>query len=140
MKYLLTIGALLTFFTLSAQHKDDAEKVKRAINQIMALCNEEADTRLAELIVYRGDNKERKWKDICDAGDPKDLERIRSIRRKIQKKVLPYKYEFVKFMTEKESEGRWYVWELKLTNEGEVKKIHLAFLKIAGEFALGDID
>ncbi len=140
MKYLLTLGLLLTVFTLSAQKQKEAKQVKRALLQIFELCNEESDTRLASLIVYRGEDKERKWKDVCESSEPKELARVQSIRKKIQKRLLPYKYEFVKFISETESEGTWYVWELKYTKDGVDKKMHFAFLKIEDEFALGDID
>ena len=140
MRYLWTLGLLLIIFTASSQDDKEAEQVKGVIHQILEMSVEEADTRLAELIVYRGEDKTRKWKDVYDAGNPKELERVKSIRTRIQKKIIPYKYEFVKFITEKESEGKWYVWELKLSKGDKVKKAYLAFLKINGEFALGDID
>ncbi len=140
MKYLLTIGLLFLFSALFAQNNKEAEQVKGVIHQIFELCKEEQDIRLAEFIVYRGDDQERRWKDVCNTSDPNDMERVRSIRRRIQKKIIPYKYEFIKFITEEESEGQWYVWELKLTKGDQTKKIYLAFLNIQGEFALGDID
>lgn len=137
MKYLLTVGLMLVFFSSYAQGGKEGEEVQAVIHKIFDLCEKEQDAKLAQFMVYRGADKERKWKDVCTG---KELEQVQKIRKRIQKRILPYEYEFVQFISEKESEGVWYVWEMKVIKGDEAKKIYLAFLKIKGGYALGDID
>ena len=139
MKNLFLLCLLFISVNAFAQN-EEADEVKRTLLEMFELMEDEQDVPLARYIVYRGKDEVRKWKDVCNVNETDEYLRVKMTRLRIQKQFLPYKYEFVKFHTEKESEGIWYVWEMKYNKDGEDKKMFFAFLKIKGKYTLGDID
>ena len=116
-------------------------KVKKQFEKILELVKKEDYKKLAPLIVYRGEDKARKWKDICSATEAIELDRVKNIASKIKKYLgEDFKYSYDKYESETESEGTWHVLILKTTYKGESKNRAFAFLEIKGVFALGDID
>ena len=97
---------------------------------------------LAEYIVYRGDDKNRKWKDHCRYNVEEEKHQVQNLHQRIVSRYLPYKYEFLKFFSQKESEGEWLIWEMKFETEDNErpKKVYFAFLKVGDRYLLGDID
>ena len=129
------------FLSINAfAQNEEAEEVKKTLLEMFELVADDQVVPLAQHIVYKGADTERKWKDICNSWEEDEMMRVKLIKLRIQKQFLPYKYEFVNFHSEKESEGTWYVWEMKYNKDGEDKKMFFAFLKIKGKYALGDID
>lgn len=124
-----------------ADEKNDKENVKQTIIKIFDLVAAGKSNDLAEYIVYRGDDENRKWKDYCRYDNPDEKNQVQNIHQRIADRYLPSKYAFVKFQTQKESEGEWLVWEMEfITNEIESTKVYFAFLKVDGKYLLGDID
>ena len=119
---------------------EEADEVKKTMLEMFELVEDDQVVPLARYIVYRGKNAERKWKDISNSWEEDEMMRVKLIKAMIKNQFLPYKYEFVNFHSETESEGTWYVWEMKYNKDGEDKKMFFAFLKIKGKYALGDID
>lgn len=142
MRTVIFALVLLLFTNQSfACKKSDKEKVKQTIIKMFELVEAGKSNELAEYIVYRGNDKVRKWKDYCRYDNPEEKHQVQNLHQKIVIKYLPYKYEFVKFQTQKESEGEWLVWEMKFYTEGDdPREVYFAFLKVKGQYLLGDID
>lgn len=140
--------AIVLFLTLFffanqafAQQKSDKENVKQTIKKLFELVEAGKSNQLANYIVYRGNDKNRKWKDNCHYDVEEEKYQVQNLHQKIADRYLPYKYEFVNFFSEKESEGEWLVWEMKFfTGDDETKKVYFAFLKVNDQYLLGDID
>ena len=120
--------------------KSDKKKVKHTILNMFKIVEAGHSNKLARYIAYRGDDKDRKWKDHCNYDTSEEKHQVQNIHQRIVDRYLPYKYEFVKFFTEKESEGEWLIWEMKFETDKGPKKVFFAFLKVEGKYLLGDID
>ena len=104
------------------------------------LVKEDRSMELADYIVYRGKDNKRKRKDFCRYENPEEKHQVQNLHQRIAERYLPYDYNFVKFFTEKESEGRWLIWEMEFMINDKPKKVYFAFLKVGDRYLLGDID
>ncbi|MCP4443123.1 MAG: hypothetical protein GY810_29805 [Aureispira sp.] len=108
---------------------------------MIELVKKEDYTKLAAMIVYRGTDQARKWKDVCNPNNSKELDHVKSGSDRIKKYLgEDFKYTHKECISETESEGTWHVLILNTTYRGEQKERAFAFLEIKGTFALGDID
>ncbi|MES2774116.1 MAG: hypothetical protein V4722_08020 [Bacteroidota bacterium] len=98
--------------------------------------------KAAPYIVYRGEtDKARRWKDIANYSNPEEKKGVDEVCYRINQTVnQDSAYKFVKYFTEKESEGTWHIMVVSFIRKGVAKQAAFAFLKIKGKFALGDID
>ncbi len=142
MKLCWISAFILLFTTQSFAHKRcDKRNVKKTILKIFEVVETGKSFELANYVVYRGEEESRKWKDHCNYKAPNEKHQIQNLHQKIVDRYIPYKYEFVKFTSQKESEGEWLVWEMNFyTGDKEPKKVYFAFLKVNGNYLLGDID
>lgn len=88
--------------------------------------------------VHRDDDPAKNWKTAGDPSNKYDSLQAGATMSKIYLilEACPNK-KFESFKVEKESEGVWYVYTYQCPDG---KKVHFAFLKIKGQFLLGDID
>lgn len=117
----------------NAMTKED--RTRAALESLFASVRADDAKAAAARIVYRGKDKDRKWKSVYDPAkdDALDIKRaMDGIRRKLGEGTP----EFVEFRSETESEGEWLVWKVK-TEKGET---WFACLEIDGTIALGDMD
>jgi hypothetical protein len=114
--------------------REDA--VKKGITDLFDFVKGDQNEKAAGLIAYRGPDKSRKWKDVCDYGAEMEKSYVDNICNRIKKILSKGEVSFKKFMSEKEGEGEWLIWEVAVGGE---KKI-FAMLEIKGVYALGDID
>jgi hypothetical protein len=142
MKLFSTFLLVLLISSPSLACKKSVQKqVKKTIVKMFKIVEAGHSNKLANYIVYRGDDVDRKWKDHCNYDIPEEKNQVQNIHQRIVDRYLPYQYEFVKFITQKELEGEWLVWEMKFfTKDKEPKKVFFAFLKVDGQYLLGDID
>ena len=144
---------LLPFTALVAQKRSpDSLALTKTLKELLAICQsvDFADPKViklgtfykaAPLIVYRGADKKRAWKDLADYSKADEKKGVDEICMKINQTVnRDSSYQIVKYFTEKESEGTWHVLQLSYNKKGVKKLIAFAFLKIGNRFALGDID
>ncbi len=124
----------------NAQDTDQQEAIKKTILTIFELCQQNKCDQLAPYIVYRGKDSKRKWKDTYNSKSKEELEQVQNICYRIQELQKYDGYEFSKFITQEESEGKWYVWKLTFNTKETQKISYFAFLNINGGYAIGDID
>jgi hypothetical protein len=145
----LIVLAIAVPFTVKAQ---DSAKVAATLKQLLSICKNvdfsDSNTqkkgmfyKAAPYIVYKGDNEKRKWKDVANYNDPKEKEQVDNVCLKINGSVnQDSAYKIIRYLTQTESEGKWYVLLISYTRKGKEKHAAYAFLKIKDRFALGDID
>lgn len=117
----------------NAMTKED--RTRAALESLFASVRAGDVNAAAARIVYRGKDKDRKWKSVYDA-DKDDALDIKRAMEDIRRKLGDGEPEFIEFRSERESEGEWLVWKVK-TEKGEA---WFACLDIDGTIALGDID
>lgn len=130
----------------------DSAEVANSLKVLVAICKN-ADwvagntaspvnfSKAAPFIIYRGADKNRAWKVFADYDNAEDKKSVDEICNRINRSInLDSNYSIIKYFTEKESEGVWYVLVVKYTKNETAKKAAYAFLKLGKRFALGDID
>ncbi len=126
--------------TTFAQDKNTEEEVKQTLFTIFELSKENKYEQLAPYLVYRGNDEQRKWKDICNLNHPDEVEQLKLLSKEINRLHQISEPKFVEFIQQEESEGKWYVWKLEFKNDTKTRPAYFAFLKINGQYAIGDID
>ncbi|MCB9252338.1 MAG: hypothetical protein H6605_07700 [Flavobacteriales bacterium] len=148
MLLIIFLGSL----SLKANHSKDSAEVVTALENILSICKNVDFTdsnvlklgsfyKAAPFIVYRGDDKNRSWKDASDYANEIEKKGVDHICLKINNTVnRDENYRIVGFRMETESEGTWYALKLTYMKNGVQKTAEFAFLKIKGLYLLGDID
>ena len=113
-----------------------SESVKTGINALLDLVKKGDNRGAAGLIAFRGKDKARRWKDVCNYDDDYEKVYVDKTCEQIKKILALGELEYLEFDAEKESEGTWLIWKVQA---GEKKKV-FAMLEIKDGFALGDID
>jgi hypothetical protein len=113
-----------------------SESVKTSINALLDLVKKGDNRGAAGLIAFRGKDKARRWKDVCNYEDDYEKVYVDKTCEQIKKILTLGELEYLEFDAEKESEGTWLIWKVQV---GEKKKV-FAMLEIKDGFALGDID
>ncbi|MDJ0520462.1 MAG: hypothetical protein QNJ90_00150 [Planctomycetota bacterium] len=131
----LSFICLLLLSACGAGDSKDA-RARAALEELFAAARAEDYAKAAPRVVYRGRDKDRKWKDTYDAEKPEDRELLERALREVKAKVGEGTPEWLEFRSEKESEGEWLAWKVK-TSQGT---FWFACLEIDGRVALGDID
>ena len=143
---------LLQIAAVKAQSTSDSAKVAGTLSELLKICAKVdfSDPKVSQLgtfyraapyIVYRGDDKKRKWKDVANYSKKDEKTQVDEVCFKINSTVnQDSSYKFIKYQTQKESEGVWHVIVVSYNRKGANKQAAFAFLKIKERFALGDID
>lgn len=114
------------------------QEVKLQIDSLLSYIKNKATESFAMHTVYRDDDPVRKWKSVYDPGHSKELKAAKLVLEEMKKALADCSFrEFDSFKTQVQDEGTWYIYSFAC---GSTKKVHLAFLKIKGSYALGDID
>ena len=116
------------------------DRVKARLTELLGLVKAGKNAEAAAYIVYRGDDEARKWKSVCDYSAADEKRQVDRVCDDLREVIALGKPTFVKFDSEKESEGTWLVWEVKFGEGDSAKSIHMACLEIDGKIALGDVD
>ena len=154
LKYLVLLFLSLNIFLTAASQKNktDSLQVAKTLNEILTICRsiDFADPKVlqpgafyeaAPYVIYRGDDKKRKWKDFADYNKADEKLRVDEVCERINRTANQYStYTIIKYFTETESEGTWHVLMVTYKNKDVKKTSAYAFLKINGRFGLGDID
>jgi len=163
-KTMYRIAFLLVFVSLSLplfaqevsdpQNHPDAQAVKKAMEELFKVCGnvDGNDPKVAELgpfykadhyVVYRGPDKEREWKDFANYSNPDERKNVDGVCVRINETInRSESYRFSRFLMGKRGGMTWYVWQVfykEKEGDEEIEAI-FAFLKIGGDYALGDID
>ena len=97
--------------------------------------------KAAPYIIYRGSDEKRAWKDFANYSIAEEKKGVDAVCIRINESVnRDSSYRIVKYVTEKESEGKWHILMMSYIKNGAEKKTAFAFLKIGNRFGLGDID
>jgi hypothetical protein len=114
------------------------KEIKTQIDSLVSYIGNKATESFAMNTVYRGEDSKRKWKDVNDPANPDELKYVKGVIEQFKKAMNGCNYrEFDNIKQDKQGEGLWHIYTYAC---GASKKIHLAFLKIKGKYALGDID
>ena len=113
-----------------------ADRTKAALQQLFTAVRTGDGAAVAGRVVYRGADKDRKWKALCDYTQDEDKARVDSLVKRIAAWIGEADVEFLEFRSESESEGEWLVWKVK----GAGATAFYACLDIGGTIALGDVD
>lgn len=119
-----------------------AETVKSALQELIRSCNEGDYKRAGELMIYRGENVDMKWKEPVNYLNEEDKPYVEKTCAQLQA-VLHGSKELVfkEFITEEESEGIWHIWLVNIIyTDGQEKETSFAFLPFGDKFGLGDMD
>ena len=111
-------------------------RAKAALEVLFAAVRQGDAAEAARHIVYRGADKARKWKSVCDYSQDEDKPHVDRLMARIGPWIGDDAVEFVEFRSETESEGEWLVWKVK----GSGATAWFACLDIDGTVALGDVD
>ncbi len=127
-------------------------EVAKTLHELLLICRsvDFADPKVAALgyfykaapyIIYRGDDKNRNWKDFADYSRSAEKMQVDAVCERINRTAnQDSAYTITKYITETESEGTWHVLLVTYKKKGVEKTTAYAFLKIGKKFALGDID
>jgi hypothetical protein len=114
------------------------QEVKKQIDSLLYFIKNKGTESFAGNTVYRGEDVNRKWKDVYNPANPEELKAAKEMLEKMKKALGGcFNKEFDVFQQKSQSEGGWYLYTYAC---GASKRIKLAFLKINGKYALGDID
>ena len=117
------------------------EQVKKRLKELFAICKSGDFSKADEYLVYRGKDQDRKWKDVYDYSNANESTRVDNTCRRIKRDLDVYgPYEITKYTVKTESEGEWNILEVTFKDGEQSGKRLFAFLKIKGNWALGDID
>lgn len=146
MKYikhiLIALMLVMTFIagTNRAYGQSKSEKIKTILILLFEYCANDDYGNASKYLVYLGEDTLRKWVDVYDYSNDSDKRDIVALCKEIKGIVVSGgEFEFTEFTTKRESEGVWNVWRVEF-QKGSMKKAYFAFLKIKGNYALGDID
>lgn len=152
LKHSILLLFLLCSTCLIKATDSDSSKVTKVFTELISICKnvDFADPKSFELgyfykaapyVVYRGEDKNRKWKDIANYSNPNEKTGVDAICERINQSVnQDSNYKILQYSTETESEGTWYILMVSFIRKGVEKKAAFAFLKINNRFVLGDID
>lgn len=140
MKKIIILSTVLAL-TACGESGTPRERVEANFHKINKACADKMGdySGTAGLIAYNGSDRARKYKDLASAeGEDRAIlnkmcYQISSLKKGSDKNS----YTVMGMSEEKESEGTWYVLEVKYPNNN---KGQFAFLDIDGTMALGDID
>ena len=140
-KSLILLFTCLIFLSAFAANPETEEILKQEFEKMLEYCRSSQDDKVANYIVYRGDDEARRWKDLANYDNEIERERIVRFRKDIVKDYLKYtNIEYLKYMEMEQKGKMWYVLQVKFSNDTDNETVYFAFLKINGHFAIGDID
>ena len=137
---------------IAQNKKADSLQTVTTLKTLLAICKnvDFADPKVrdsgtfykaAPYIIYRGDDKQRAWKDFANYKNEVEKKGVDEVCYRINNTInQDSSYKIEKYMTEKESEGTWHILLITYKRKGVDKKSAFAFLKVKNRFGLGDID
>lgn len=149
---ILILFTILLSQSARAQQSSDSAAVATTFTSLLKLCRNvdfnDPTTReqgffhkVAPYIIYRGDNKQRNWKDFANYQNAAERKQVDEIAARINRTVnRDTAWRIVSYETRKESEGVWHAITVNYTLNGTPRKLLFAFLKVKGRYGLGDID
>ena len=156
MKIKHFIAAIITITislpALAQNKKADSLKLVTVFKELLSICKnvDFADPKVkdsgtfykaAPYIIYRGDDKQRAWKDFANYNNALEKKGVDEVCYRINNTInQDSSYHIEKYFTEKQSEGVWHVLMITYKKRGVDKKLAFAFLKLKNRFGLGDID
>jgi|GEM_PF-1658418 len=137
---------------LRAQKTSDSLKLAKTLTELLTICRtvDFGDPKVTKLgtfykaapyIIYRGKNMRRQWKDFADYSKEEEKKEVDAVCYRINSSVnQDTAYKIVGYLTKTQTEGKWHVLLVTYVKKGVEKHAAFAFLKVKGEFGLGDID
>jgi hypothetical protein len=93
----------------------------------------------APLILYRGKNKKKEWKEFADYTYPEQKEGVDAVCDHINQTInQDPNFRIIQYYTEDDSEGTWHVLTVTYTKKGVESKSSFSFLKIGNRIGLGN--
>ena len=151
MKFIVAL-ILLTGTVCFGADNPDSSLVARRLHELSTICRtvDFADSTTQELgffhkvapyIVYRGEDRKRKWKDVCNYKNDEDKKGVDAVCERVNRTInQDTSYSILSYQTKKEVEGTWHALVVQYRKKGQMRTSIFAFLKIKDNFLLGDID
>jgi hypothetical protein len=119
----------------------EAEQTRKHLIKLFQSVRNNAYSDMAPILLYRGNDKARHWKEFVDL----NIEDDRNYTERIAKRIKRYQdesegYVFSEYMTEEDKEGFWYVWEILFKMGPDQRRCYFRFKKIGNSLGLADID
>jgi hypothetical protein len=115
--------------------------VKTQLEHIFKLCGKNDCASVAPLVVYKGTDTTRRFKDVLDyskAGEKEQADGICSTIAGQQKNAKKITYD--QFFLQKEKTGMWYYWKVHFTMKtGEQDSASFGFVKIKDAYILANV-
>jgi len=124
----------------NAWSQNDSTAVAESFQKVLEICQSKSAADLAPYVVYRGPDKERNGKDVCNYTNEQEKQEINTIFSQFKDWDLTT-YKIKEYMTQKKSNGTMlHGLSISYQLDGESKEILVAFLKINENYAIMDID
>lgn len=118
-----------------------SETLKEIIMEIRKGCVNNDYEYASKFIVYRGDDPNRKWKDVVNYMNPPEHSLVASVCSKLNKAFgTANHFDLAGYGSETESEGTWHSIRAMFVDNGQKRECTFSFLYIKDQYALGDID
>ncbi|NUM32625.1 MAG: hypothetical protein HUU47_09935 [Bacteroidetes bacterium] len=144
---------LIGINTSNAQNtNNDSANVAKTLKELLKICRTVDFTdpqttslgtfyKAAPYIIYRGDDKNRAWKDFANYNNEDEKTGVDNVCLKINGTInQDTNYVITKYETGTESEGKWHILKVEYFKKGIKKQMAFAFLFVKGRYGLGDID
>lgn len=149
-KYLFLVAFLFCLTAKAQSNAADSTQVAQRLIALLDICKKGMPSDItkpasvssaAGYVVCRIDDPKRKWKDTCNYAVADERKEVDGICYRLHSNInQDPNYKIVKYESETESEGKWMVLTIEYTKNDVPKKMSVAFLKIKGVLAIGDID
>ena len=119
----------------------DRKPVGTRLTELFGLCKADDIDAAAGYFVYRGPDKSREWRDTYRAADAAERAAVQDGCARIKSYLDESEgYAFGPVKVERESEGEWHVVEVSFKQGAGTQRVIFAFLRVKGQFSIGDID
>jgi hypothetical protein len=138
--FLLFMSTFLFSIPSILAQDENQDLAEEAFYQLKNYCEQTDYEQAGKLLVYRGSDDGRKWKDYLRAEKKDELETIKLMCEEILELLNADALTIIGYVEDKESEGLWCVLKIELEKNGDKGNLVFAFLKLKIGMALGDID
>ncbi len=121
---------------IRSQQPEFKKEMEDLAARVVQLAKQDNDAEFGKILVYQGEDENRKWKSALNLSNADELGYASGTRKGLKDALEECAgYETGPVLTSDESEGVWYVLPLQCEN----KFIYLAFLNVDDQFLLGDV-
>lgn len=140
---LVTVASLVACGGSSEEAPQDTSpegRVKTRISEVFQLIKERKREQVAEALVYRFRDAERKFKDTLRWGDEDEKRSINLFCSRIESLSLRGAVSHVGFETEQKPEGTWYVTTVRFGKGDRARDLAMRLIEVNGKLLIGEVN